>query len=323
MTIFSKAQSEQFGFAESQSEAATFPATMAEAIGMAETQSETAIFAETMAEAIGLAETQSESAIFPDTLAEAIGLADTVSSIGIYPETMAEAVGMAEGQQGAMLISDNKQDGYHRLAQTTLARWDIYKGEDASPSVGLGATAWETFTSSPHTTAALTVGVTTNLVVRLRNIHNLESLNIDEFTITLDGAGAQITNPPSNPFNISILAAANGNVRILASYDAATDGTTNQGTRWDVWLTTDGSTPDISDVYGTQPTIGGNAVEQLDLTTTDNFADGLTAKVIVKVTRTSDSVSSDDATVNSVTTNTDGPGTTASSQFTIGGRADA
>jgi hypothetical protein len=204
------------------------------------------------------------------------------------------------------IISDMEFLGEHHVEG--VAQFELYIGEDGPPD--FDAAPAETFTVLSHTTATtLTDNVTSHLVTRYRNKYGIVCLNTEALLIELDASGDEVPTPPSGPEEMAIAPAADGAVNVTATYLYETDGTTNQGDIFAIWLTTDGADPlpdiDVPDETIEMVKVDGSA--RLDFTS-GTFADGLTAKTIVRVRRTGPpAVFSTNTAIVSTTTQTDGP----------------
>jgi len=135
--------------------------------------------------------------------------------------------------------------GRHRVANDADDRYELYRGVDAKAD--LDGSAWETFTSLPHETAALTPPVSGtrayHFVLRKRNKWGLSSLNTVETIITLNTAGEPTSAAPSAPQQTSAEATAGGTVTLQSRYAYPLDGG-RQADTWLLYLTYDGSEPD-------------------------------------------------------------------------------
>lgn len=230
------------------------------------------------------------------------------------------------GGKFVMLISITGEiGGRHRIAENALAAYELYKGEDAMPDYD--AAPWETFTGSPHETAALDLPPSGNrtyyFVLRLRNAHDLQSQNYygepeasdASWTVTIDSAGAVVAVSPTSPQDVAIEPAAAGAVRITATYNYAGDGT-NAADTWLIYLTSNGVDPDpaVDTPVEVAMTLS-DALAHLDYTSS-TFADGLTIKTLVRARRSgTPDVDSPNVDIHSATSDTDGPAAPAGGIF--------
>jgi hypothetical protein len=132
--------------------------------------------------------------------------------------------------------------GAFRVFDLALEEYLLYRGVDGAPD--LEGAAWETFASLPHTTAALAAGHEYQFILRRRNRYGLLSLNRAVTSIELDGGGALVAQPPSDPQRIGSSADAAGTVMIDADYEYDADGT-SQADAWLIYLTSNGADPVI------------------------------------------------------------------------------
>jgi hypothetical protein len=117
--------------------------------------------------------------------------------------------------------------GLHRSKDDAVEAWELYRGIDAAPD--FDSAPWETFTASPHDTAALDPAPagterTYYFVLRRRNAWGLLSGNVTEWTLTVDDTGAEVVTRPSAPAAFAAEAAAGGTINVTASYIYAPDG---------------------------------------------------------------------------------------------------
>jgi len=175
--------------------------------------------------------------------------------------------------------------GQVRVADVDSAQFELFRAVDGdafdfdSP--------WETFTSLPHTTAAVAASHDYEFVLRLVNRWGLSSLNIAAWSVTADALGAADPVPPSSPRDVTIEPAAGGELRIRASYDYDADAADDlDATVWLIYLSTDGSDPDTGGAPTTVTMRKADGTAKLDYTTTgESLADFQLAKVIVRVRR--------------------------------------
>ena len=207
-----------------------------------------------------------------------------------------------------------KLRGGYRVANDALIQYELYRGIDTEPD--FDAAPWETPSSLPHETAALAAAPggterTYYFTLRLRNKYNLCSQNIASWTVTVDDAGASQADHPTAPENAAIAPAAGGAVNITADYYEASDGL-SVASKWAIFLTTNGSDPDPDNDSPTEETmVMVDGVAHLDYTS-GTFANGLTAKTVVRTRRVDTgpvNVDSTNTTIYSTTTDTSGPAT--------------
>jgi hypothetical protein len=208
----------------------------------------------------------------------------------------------------------NTINGRYRIANDALARFELYKGEDAQPD--FSAAPWETYTSHPHVTAVVGNDKTVYLVLRRRNEHNLQSKNRNAFgrggaTIKIDNAGDEVIVPPTGPDYILLSPAAGGKVQVDAIYYYEEDASNVRADEFAVWITSDGSDPDPDNdpADDTATMIRKNGVARLSWLS-GAYADGLTIKISVRTRRSgSPDVDSENTGYETTTSDTDGPAT--------------
>jgi len=176
--------------------------------------------------------------------------------------------------------------GKFRIANDADDRYELYRGVDALAD--LDSSPWDTFTTLPHTTAALTPPMSGStayhFVLRKRNRWGLVSLNASETIITIAADGSPVGVAPSNPSPIAASAAAAGTVLITGRYAYLADGD-RQADTWLVYLTFDGSAPDPdldTPVEVAMSKVDG--VARLNYTT-DPQTEGTVVKAVVRVRR--------------------------------------
>lgn len=203
--------------------------------------------------------------------------------------------------------------GIHRIADDDSDRWELHVGTDAEPDLTAAPTYTYAVTDAsdpeadlPLTVPALTPGHVYYFVLNLRNRHGLVSRNITSTRLEIDGAGAEIANPPSSPDVLEWSAQAGGTFRLRAVYAYGADGD-DQADTWAYWITYDGSAPDPSGTAtGTEAMIKVDGAAYLEVTTGAQ-AHGTTGKVIVRTRRSSDTIDSTNVDVHTATASTAGP----------------
>lgn len=179
----------------------------------------------------------------------------------------------------------------YRIADSTLDRYEIYRGVDGPVSY---ASPFETFTTLPHVTAALAASHRYRFVLRKRNRYGLLSQNLDTWSIELDAQGNQVFTKPSAPVQIEVTPATNGAISVKALYFYLADGD-DAATEFLIYLTSNGANPDPAHdtpikVSYTQ----SDGIGKLDWSSS-NFIDETTIKCVVRTRRYEDSVPVDSA----------------------------
>lgn len=211
------------------------------------------------------------------------------------------------GLLGLTTFSGRNED-LHRVIDDAQAQYELYRGTaEAEPD--FDAAAFETFTSLPHTTAALAYPAIYKFVLRQRNKYGLLSRNIRSWRLELDGSGNQVTTPPSDPFDETLEAAAAGKVRVTAQYDYTADGAATEADTFLVYLTTGGGNPDPSVDTPTEVTmVKADGIAHLDYTS-GAYSNGTIVKALVRVRQqgTPDVDSTNVNNLGPVTASTAGP----------------
>jgi hypothetical protein len=299
---------------------AEYSVSVSEGIVFGDSPAETARFPVDVAEGIVLGDAPSETGRFPAGVAEGVVFGDAPSETARFPAGVSEGVVFGDSPAGYFKVRNQLLAGLYRQVETALARWELWIGEDAAKDPEVDNVS-ESFVDNPHDSAGtIHAGHDWILHLRKRSQYNLIDKNVVQTKFTINGSNDLVTEAPSNPYSVTVVAAANGNVRIRAIYNAAADAATVRADRWKVYVTSNGVDPVVGDLHTTATIAGTSAAETLDMTTTNNYADGLTIKVVVAVMRNADSKLCAGWTVYSATANTDGP-TAIDGEMFLGGEA--
>lgn len=213
------------------------------------------------------------------------------------------------------ILFQHKPRGRYRIEDLAQIKYELYRGVDAQPD--FTQPAWQTFTSLPFTTPALTVGHTYYFVLRKRNQHNLLSQNVDATMIVVDASGNQVSNP-SAPSTQTIAAAAGGKARIQATYDYLMDVAAVRADTWAVWLTSTGVDPVLTNPPDyTEAMVQPDGQAILDYTSA-GFGHGSTLKAVVRARRSTGPVDSINTAVMSTLADAVGPSAPANAQTFLG-----
>lgn len=245
------------------------------------------------------------------TVQEARGLAQWLSG-PFYQEARGLAQLRREYQQDArgeatlLRAYGSEARGRHRIEDNTLVRYELYYGDGSVPD--LTAAPWQTFTSFPFETPAISGEGKHYFVLRRRNKYGLLSYNTTSTVIELDDGDEQIVVVPSGPDHWSMAADAGGKVRVRGTYLYGRDAAAAKADQWLIYLTDDGDDPDPG---VDEPTVVD--MVQIDGVVKLNwlssaFANEATIKVLLRTRRSGtggrDSI---DATIKSATASTTGP----------------
>jgi len=238
---------------------------------------------------------------------------------------------VSRGRRAVYMHVAARAGGLTRVANAGLTGYLLYRGVDAQPD--LDGAAWETFSTLPHTTAALDAAPagterTYYFVLRARNAHGLAGRDTRAWTVTVDDAGAVVATPPSAPSEAELAAWTAGAVRLTAEYLYAGDGDDQAGV-WAIWITSDGSAPDPSGAPdATSTMLKRDGVAKLTWTSGE-YADGTTLKVLVRTRRNDGTeasptwVYSTNTAALTATAETDGPSAPQGDAFLHEERAQA
>ena len=190
---------------------------------------------------------------------------------------------------------------HFRIADDSLARYELYEGVDVNPDFTGSAIA--TSQTLPFS-STITPGVTDEThkyTVLERNEYNIASLNQSSTDFVLDSSGDVVLSVPSSPVSVSLIDGINGTVVINASYYYTDDGT-SKADEWLIYLRSN----------GTDPVPGVDTPLTQDIRTSNGFSylnygisgvsGGSDARLILRVNRESDSVTDGNTTVYQLTT---------------------
>lgn len=188
--------------------------------------------------------------------------------------------------------------GYYRVANAALERWELLIGQDAAPDPSAAPAA--TGTSLPLVSGVIASSHTYYVVLRRRNQWNLASDSAPRI-IVVNGSGIQVTAPPSSPTFVEFVVLAPDKVQATATYEPTQDGA-NRATHWLVYLRTNGTDPNPSIDTPVVVAMGSSGAPEQLVWASGSLADGLDARILVRVRRSSDSVSSTNVDVHQITT---------------------
>lgn len=229
---------------------------------------------------------------------------------GVYNMAMTSAHQIARGvyrvdcscHQVARGVYSIKREA-HQIARGVYAieeaedAYELYYAQDGEPD--LEGDPWETFASLPHETAAISGAGVHNFVLRARNKWGLRSQNLDAWSVELDAEGAEVPPRPSAPGGIAVTPAANGAVRVTASYLYHPDGA-NAADQWYLSVT---DPPDTD--YETIDMVKVGGIARLDWTSA-SYGDANELSVLVQTKQSTGRTSANDTPVD-CTTSTAGP----------------
>ena len=173
-------------------------------------------------------------------------------------------------------------------------------------------------TSRPWTvtiTPPMSGELTYRIVSRRRNKYRVNSSNQvsdgkdqSSYQLTIDSAGNEIVQAPSDPINLTATAIAGGVVRVTAEYRYPVDADNIQADTFAIWITTSGTDPDpdVDAVTATESMVKVDGVAYL-VYDTGAQANGTVVKAAVAARRSSDGVDSAAEGVVSATADTSTP----------------
>lgn len=195
--------------------------------------------------------------------------------------------------------------GKYRIADSSLAVYELYIGEDTAPD----------FTASPAASSAtlpfshaLTEEVTSNWAVRKRNTYGLRSFNTLTAAVVVGVGGADETPVLTDPTVVSLVSGPGGIARLWVRYNGANDATAADYFR--LYITDDGSTPDPVTDTPADTAMRQNALARPELEQIIEigpYAYGDVVKVIVRAYSSELEAESASETVHSLTIDTQNP----------------
>lgn len=170
--------------------------------------------------------------------------------------------------------------GSYRVADSSLARYELFVGEDEDPDFLAAPAAVGPLPLS----APLAPGHTHRFAVRLRNEFDLSSFNTLLESKVIDGDGEEVVTILTDPQVVSMVCGPGGTVELRVRYSDTVD--LISADTWRVYATDDGTDPDpeAATPIDTQMVQFGLARPQLETTLRIGpYAYGATAKAIVRV----------------------------------------
>ena len=199
--------------------------------------------------------------------------------------------------------------GLYRVGTASLARWDLYLGEDTDPD----------YTAAPatsSTTVPVVFGLTPpggadleyRATLRRRNQYDLASHNLYTRSFIIDAGGNLVTPPPSPPEQVTLTNVAGGEVDIEATYFPDADETAAD--TWLIYSRADGNTPTPTDTPVTQTMITDSYIglPRYHLKyAAGPFGSGATLKTLIRTRQAAGPTDSTNTTAVSTTVNTSSP----------------
>jgi len=171
--------------------------------------------------------------------------------------------------------------GLARRGKVSHREFQLFVGQDAEPD----------FDSAPEDTAAtleelaagpLAVSHEYYVEALYRNAFGLVAAPQETTRFIIDADGDVVTNPPSGPSDVTLVAQSDGTVLVNARYAKGLDATAVQANKWAIFLTDDGTDPDPDvDVPETEDMADNGILEY----TTDAYLDETPVKCIVRTRR--------------------------------------
>lgn len=182
---------------------------------------------------------------------------------------------------------------YHRLGSPVTA-------------ADLLAAPWATSATLPITEALTGQGLH-YFILRQTNKFGLESQNLDQTIIELDGSDNELTLSPTVPYKVTLRRASANMMTLRATYQHLRDGLA-AATDFKVWLTSDGTDPDplVDPVTATVPMVKADSLSKL-IYSSGPYSEGQTIKAIVRTYRSSDGRDDGNTTIITATTTAIGP----------------
>lgn len=125
----------------------------------------------------------------------------------------------------------------HRVADDSLARHELYVGEDKMPDFDASSQPVQTSTSLPFTWTPTPPGSGTlklYAVTRERNKYGLLSFNQHPTIIEIDTAGDEVLGPLTDPEILSVVDGDSGEIIVTARYPRGVDR--DEADKWDLYV---------------------------------------------------------------------------------------
>jgi hypothetical protein len=171
--------------------------------------------------------------------------------------------------------------GTIRIADSDLVLYNVYHGLDSPVDF---SAVYDTFTAFPYSASGLADGYH-RFVIRQQNQYGLESQDQTEYTVRIDST-EEIEDPPSAPVDIGAEAAADGYVRVTATYLYPQDTTAQRADTWAIWAQAGSALdPDVDTATDTEAFSVVYGIASLSKLV-GPFTDGATVYVSVRARRT-------------------------------------
>ena len=194
--------------------------------------------------------------------------------------------------------------GRYRIADASLARYELYVGTNALPDFSAPVATSATLPFS----YALDPDALYFWCVRRRNAYDLDGLNVACIELVIGAGGADETPVLTDAEVVSFVAAAGGKARLRLRYNSSADATAAD--TWRLYITTDGSDPDpesdeAADTTMVQAGLARPSLEQLiDL---GPYAYAAVVKIVARVYSSTLEAESTSVAVHSLTITTQSP----------------
>jgi hypothetical protein len=194
-------------------------------------------------------------------------------------------------------------EGVFRIAVDALDRYELFVGMDEDPDTS--GTPTQISAVLPFaTTSVFPAGHTYHFVTVKRNRFDMSSESNVSY-LRIDGSGNESELPPSAPDVVSWAPLNDGSFMLMATYEYESDSEAQRADQFAVWITTDGSDPDVSNAPTLitpeeEQTIGYVAIQYV----TSTYSIPTTAKILVRSYRSADGDMSTNTDVHEATSGT-------------------
>jgi hypothetical protein len=187
--------------------------------------------------------------------------------------------------------------GKFRVARDSYSEVRLFHAVGAAPDLNGSYTV---VSSSPAQVTGLTTAGRHYFALRRRNRYGLVSQNVETWSVELNSSGNVVADAPSSPSEVSLVGGASGSVVVSALYAYAADGL-KQGNEWRIWVTTNGSDPNLLSAPTAIVTMGkSDGLAKLSYAVT-GLSGSWEVRAVVRVGRTSDSKVSINTDVHALT----------------------
>ncbi len=225
----------------------------------------------------------------------------TVGAATVNAAVLAEIA--VEWVSAAVTYTDTLS-GYYRIADASLARYELFAGEDGLPDFSAPAVA----TGDLPLSVSLSPGHTHYYALRERNAYDLSSFNVLCESKVIDGDGEEVIEVLSDPVVVSMESTAGGEVTVALRYADLVDEVAAD--TWRLYATSDGTDPDPNTDTPTDSPMRASALGRPQVENNVRLGPydyGATVKVIARVYSSELEAESGSEVINSIEVTTQAP----------------